>query len=57
MSFPPSGEGMGLGLFICREIVRAHGSQIFVRNTEGKGATFTVRLPRIEDRRAHDLMR
>ncbi|WP_437769820.1 ATP-binding protein [Sorangium sp. So ce764] len=48
---------MGLGLFICREIVRAHGSQIFVRNTEGKGATFTVRLPRIEDRRAHDLMR
>ncbi|WP_437719225.1 CheR family methyltransferase [Sorangium sp. So ce448] len=50
----PSGGGMGLGLFICREIIRAHGGQIFVRSAEGKGATFTVRLPLIEDRQAHD---
>ncbi|MDC0676456.1 ATP-binding protein [Sorangium atrum] len=49
-----AGGGMGLGLFICREIVRAHGGQSFVRSTEGKEATFTVRLPLIEDGQAHD---
>jgi two-component system CheB/CheR fusion protein len=47
-------SGMGLGLFICREIVKAHGGQIFVRSTEGKGATFTVRLPLLANRAAHD---
>ncbi|KYF76313.1 hypothetical protein BE20_07360 [Sorangium cellulosum] len=37
--------GMGLGLFICKEIIKAHGGQISVRSSEGKGATFTIRLP------------
>jgi two-component system CheB/CheR fusion protein len=38
-------DGLGVGLFITRELVRAHGGAIEVRSTEGAGATFTVRLP------------
>ncbi|MGK3984130.1 CheR family methyltransferase [Sorangium sp. So ce136] len=49
-----SSGGMGLGLFICKEIVKAHGGRISVRSSEGKGATFTVRLPLTSKRDAHD---
>jgi two-component system CheB/CheR fusion protein len=38
-------DGLGVGLFITRELVRAHGGTIEVRSNEGAGATFTVRLP------------
>ena len=38
-------DGLGVGLFITRELVRAHGGAIAVRSREGEGATFTVRLP------------
>ena len=44
----PSQDGLGVGLFITRELVRAHGGAIAVRSTEGEGATFTVRLPLLE---------
>jgi len=39
-------DGVGLGLFISREIIRAHGGNIEVRSDEVEGTTFTVRLPR-----------
>jgi PAS domain S-box-containing protein len=38
-------EGLGLGLWISREIVQAHGGTITVESEPGKGATFVVRLP------------
>jgi sigma-B regulation protein RsbU (phosphoserine phosphatase) len=38
--------GVGLGLYIARSIVEAHGGRIEVRSSLGEGTTFTVRLPR-----------
>lgn len=39
-------SGLGLGLFITRQIVEAHGGRIHVESEGiGNGATFTVRLP------------
>ncbi len=37
--------GLGLGLFVSRKIVEAHGGTIRVESEPGKGATFIVELP------------
>jgi sigma-B regulation protein RsbU (phosphoserine phosphatase) len=38
-------KGVGLGLFIVREIVRAHGGTVQVHSTEREGTTFWIELP------------
>jgi two-component system NtrC family sensor kinase len=44
------GEGTGLGLSICYGIVKEHGGEILCSNNAGrKGATFTVRLPSVNE--------
>ncbi len=46
--------GSGLGLLIVRRIVREHGGDIELLSDEGKGLTFTIRLP-LRDQRARML--
>jgi CheY-like chemotaxis protein len=41
-----STHGLGLGLFISREIARAHGGEITVESTEASGTAFIIALPR-----------
>jgi two-component system sensor histidine kinase KdpD len=39
-------EGAGLGLALCKAIVRAHGGHIEAENRPGGGAVFRFGLPR-----------
>ena len=38
-------KGYGLGLYICREIISAHGGHIGIEKVETGGATFWFTLP------------
>jgi signal transduction histidine kinase len=44
-SIAPHRQGLGLGLSICSQIVRAHDGTLSVTSTREAGTTFTVRLP------------
>ncbi len=38
-------NGLGVGLYVVREIVRLHGGEVSVESVEGAGSTFTIRIP------------
>lgn len=38
-------EGDGLGLYICRQIIKAYGGDIWAESVEGEGSTFCFSLP------------
>jgi len=40
-------SGLGLGLFVVRQIVQAHNGSVELESKESEGTTFTVRLPRV----------
>ncbi|MGV3569694.1 MAG: ATP-binding protein [Ramlibacter sp.] len=42
-------KGLGLGLYICREIVLSHGGKLDVESTAEDGTTFRVTLPRFAE--------
>jgi len=44
------GKGTGLGLSITYDIVKKHTGDIMVHSEEGKGTSFTVRIPIVEGR-------
>lgn len=41
----PEGEGTGLGLYICQNIIREHGGTIVLESPPGEGAQFRISLP------------
>ncbi|MGI8423547.1 MAG: sensor histidine kinase [Chloroflexota bacterium] len=40
-------SGMGLGLYISKEIVERHSGRIWIESTPGEGSTFYVHLPKV----------
>ncbi|MEO7049061.1 MAG: ATP-binding protein [Ferruginibacter sp.] len=41
----PTGQGTGLGLSLCYDIVKAHGGEMRVESNEGEGSLFIIQLP------------
>jgi signal transduction histidine kinase len=41
----PSMAGLGIGLYICKEITERHGGQLWVDSAYGEGSTFWLSLP------------
>ena len=43
--FTSKERGMGIGLYLARKIIEAHGGRIGVESRPGRGTTFTIQLP------------
>jgi signal transduction histidine kinase len=48
--FTTKPDGNGLGLLIVRRIVRAHGGEVVLESSPGRGLTLTIKLPRADSR-------
>lgn len=44
-------DGTGIGLAVCRKIVERYGGTISAESVKNKGATFTIRLPRMKEKK------
>jgi signal transduction histidine kinase len=51
LGHPHRAQGLGLGLYLAREIVKAHGGEIDVSSRMGRGTVMTVRLPVVPARK------
>jgi signal transduction histidine kinase len=49
----PSRGGLGLSLYLCRELARLHGGRLDIASDAGEGSTFTLRLPLAAEVRTH----
>jgi signal transduction histidine kinase len=52
---PSHGGGSGMGLFIAKSIVEAHGGEIWVRSQPGSGSSFYFTLPLAADSSRYSL--
>ncbi|KAA3618885.1 MAG: HAMP domain-containing protein [Calditrichaeota bacterium] len=43
--FTTKEKGVGLGLFLCKEIISRHKGRLYFESENGKGTTFTIELP------------
>jgi signal transduction histidine kinase len=48
--FTTKPKGMGMGLAIARSIIKAHGGQISARRNAGRGSTFEIVLPVLQEK-------